>query len=66
MLFFDQLCWRVSGDRRASIAPAGVDLAEVFDHTDLHRHDFLGGFSTDGVLTAAASKSQLVLRQFRG
>ena len=66
MLFFDQLCWLLNGDRRAFTTTAGVDLAEVFDHADLYRNDFLDGFFADGVLAAAASTNQLLLGQFRG
>ncbi|MNM86418.1 hypothetical protein D3C81_985690 [compost metagenome] len=63
---FNQLRWLVSGDRSGFTATAAVDLADVFDHADLHRHDFqlLAGFFADGVLAAAASTSQLVLGQF--
>ena len=61
-----QLRWLISGDRRGFTATAGVDLADVFDHADLHRHDFqlLACFFADGMLAAAASTSQLVLGQF--
>jgi hypothetical protein len=63
---FNLLRWLISGDRRGFTATAGVDLADVFDHADLHRYDFqlLACFFADGMLAAAASTSQLVLGQF--
>lgn len=48
------------------VATAGVDLADMFDHTDLHRHDFklLADFFADGMLAAATGESQFVLGEF--
>ncbi|EPN70932.1 hypothetical protein A234_21949, partial [Pseudomonas syringae pv. actinidiae ICMP 19101] len=43
-----------------------VDFADVFDYTDLHRHDIqlLAGFFADDMLAATAGTGQFVLGQF--
>ncbi|MGF6329977.1 hypothetical protein ABH909_002855 [Pseudomonas sp. BS3782 TE3695] len=66
MLFFDQLRRLVGGNRVGFAIAATVDLAHMFDHTDLHRHDLelLADFLANGVLTATAGAGQLVLGQF--
>ncbi len=63
---FDQLSRLVSGDRCRFTTPATVDFADVFDYTDLHRHDIqlLAGFFADDMLAATASTGQFVLGQF--
>ncbi len=64
--FFDQLHGFVSGNRGRFAVAAGVDFADVFDHADLHRHDFqlFADFFADGVFAATANTGQFVLRQF--
>lgn len=63
---FDQLSRFVSSDRCRFTATARVDLADVFDHADLHRHDFqlFAGFFADDVFTTAARAAQFVFGQF--
>ena len=55
-----------AGHWRGLAATAAIDLADVFDHTDLHRDNFklLADLFTDGMLTAPASAGQFVLGQF--
>jgi len=62
---FDQLSRLVGGNRSRFAGFAGVDLADVFDHADLHRHDvqLFAGFFADGVLAAATGAGQLGLGQ---
>jgi hypothetical protein len=62
----DQLGWFVGSDRWALAALAGVDLADVADHADLHRHDLelLADLFAADVLAAAAFAGQFVLGQF--
>ena len=55
---FDQLSWLVGSDRHAFTTPAAIDLAHMFEHVDLHRHDveLLAGFFADDLLAATASR----------
>jgi len=61
----DQLRRFVDGDQRGFTATAGVDLAHMFDHADLHRHDLelLADFLANAVFTATADTDQFVLGQ---
>lgn len=63
---FDQMRRFVGGDQRGFTATAGVDLAHMFDHADLHRHDLelLADFLANAVFTATAGAGQLVFGQF--
>ncbi|CAG8867994.1 hypothetical protein PS627_04418 [Pseudomonas fluorescens] len=63
--FLDQLCWLVRCDRGGFAATATVDLAHMFDHTDLHRHDvqLLAGFFADDMLAATTGARQLMFWQ---
>ncbi|MNE30306.1 hypothetical protein D3C80_1238120 [compost metagenome] len=63
---FDQLRRLVCGNRCGFAIAATVDLAHMFDHADLHRHDLqlLADFLANGVLAATAGAGQLVLGQF--
>lgn len=62
---FDQLCRLVSRDRSCFTAFAGIHLAEVTDHPDLHRDDLqlLAGFLANGLLAATAVAGQFMLGQ---
>jgi hypothetical protein len=49
-------------------ATAGLYLADVFDHTDLHRHEFklLADFFAEGVNSAKAARASMVFRKATG
>ncbi|MNR36857.1 hypothetical protein D3C85_1548310 [compost metagenome] len=59
----EQLGRLVGGDRCAFAILAGVDLADVADHADLHRHDLelLADLFAADVLATAAFTGQCVL-----
>ena len=62
---FDQQGWLVGCDRRAFTATVAADLAHMFEHTDLHRHDIdlLAGFFANQMLAATTGAGLLVLGQ---
>lgn len=62
---FDQLSGFVGGDRNGFTNTATVNSTDVFDHTDLHRHDIqlLAGFFTDHMFEATAGTGQLMFGQ---
>lgn len=64
-VLFDQLGRLVSGDGDGFATTATVNLANMFDHADLHRHDvqLLAGFFANDMLAAATSAGQLVFWQ---
>ncbi len=63
---FDQLSRLVSRDRCCFATAATVDFADMFNHTDLHRHDIqlLAGFFADDMQAATTGTGQFVLGQF--
>ena len=63
---FDHLRGFVCGDRGSFAVAVAVDLANVFDHADLHRPDIqlFADFLANAVCTATAGAGQLVPRQF--
>src|SRR3546814_15526111 len=63
---FDPLSRFMSSDRSRFTTTAAVDFAEVFDHSDLHRHDvqLFAGFFTDHMLAATAGTGQFMFWQF--
>ncbi|VVN98648.1 hypothetical protein PS723_06125 [Pseudomonas fluorescens] len=64
--FFNQLSGLVRCNWCGFAIAATVDLAHMFDHADLHRHDFelLADFLANAVFTATAGAGQLVIGQF--
>lgn len=63
---FDQLSRFVGGDRCRFAVTATINLADMFDDTDLHRHDIqlFADFFADHMLAATAGTGQFVLGQF--
>ncbi|MNV96973.1 hypothetical protein D3C71_1920390 [compost metagenome] len=63
MLFFNQLSRLVRCNRCGFAIAATVDLAHMFDHADLHRHDLelLADFLASAMFTATAGAGQLVI-----
>jgi hypothetical protein len=61
----DQLRRLVGSNRCGFAIAATIDLAHMFDHADLHRHDLelLADFLADGVFTATAGTGQLMFGQ---
>ncbi|MNJ50624.1 hypothetical protein D3C81_1376430 [compost metagenome] len=61
--FFNQSSRLVRSDWCRFAVAATVGFTNVFDHPDLHRHDFklLADFLANGVFAAAADASQFVL-----
>lgn len=61
----NQLSGFISGDRRDFAATAVVDLAHVFEHTNLHRHDveLLADFFANDMLAATTGAGQFMLGQ---
>jgi hypothetical protein len=63
---FDQMRRLVCGNRCGFAIAATLDLAHMFDHADLHRHDLqlLADFLANGVLAATAGTGLLRCGQF--
>jgi hypothetical protein len=57
----------VRGNRCGFAIAATVDLAHMFDHTDLHRHylELIADFLTNAVFTATAGAGSVRARAVR-
>ena len=68
MLFSVKLRGFVGSDRCCFAASATVNLADVSDHQDLHRHDLqlFADFFADSVFAATANTGQFVFGEFVG
>jgi len=64
--FFNLLSRLVRLERRGLAVAATVDFTSMFDHPDLHRHDFklLADFLANGIFSAAADAGQFMLGRF--